>query len=320
MKFSTPILFIIYNRPDTTFKVFQAIRALQPSHLYIAADGPSPGNAEKCAEARRIVDMVDWPCDLKLRFNQQNEGCKHGVSKAISWFFENEEMGIILEDDCLPDPSFFGFCEQMLTTYKDDPAVGHIGGVNFQKNKKRGSGSYYFSKYPHIWGWATWRRAWQLYDPDMHQYRFPESLRIIAGHACCESERFYWWDKFECVVKGKCNTWDYQWLYCLWLHGLKSITPNVNLVTNIGFDGRGTHKPVFSPWFANLPTGTLEEIVHPDSLEIEAIADQFTYRDVFRRFFLSNVLLGLAFYIKKTINEIHPQKTYAKIFPKSAVQ
>ena len=157
----TPVLFLVFNRSDTATQVFEKIRQVRPSRLYVAGDGPREGynEEEKVAKAREIATRVDWPCEVKTLFRDKNLGCAHGCSNAISWFFQHEEKGIILEDDCVPHLDFFTFCENLLDRYAEDERVTVVSGNNFQKGKWRGDASYYFSKFPHIWGWATWRRA-----------------------------------------------------------------------------------------------------------------------------------------------------------------
>ena len=165
--FQTPILFLIFNRPDTTKLVFESIKRIKPAKLYIAADGARKhkvGEDLLCKETRSIIDLIDWECEIKTLLRTENLGCKIAVSSAIDWFFENEEQGIILEDDCLPNESFFNFCEQLLNQFKENKEIMHISGNNFQDGITRGDGSFYFSKYNHIWGWATWKRAWKLYN------------------------------------------------------------------------------------------------------------------------------------------------------------
>jgi hypothetical protein len=181
--FDTPILFLIFNRPDTTQKVFNEIRKIKPRQLFVAADGPRedhPEDKEKCEQTRKIIDQVDWDCEVKTLFRDKNLGCKHAVSGAINWFFKNVEQGIILEDDCLPDQSFFGFCQELLNKYKNNKQIFNISGNNFQDGMWRGDGSYYFSKYFHCWGWATWADRWQNYfDIKMKNYpKFKEEKRI----------------------------------------------------------------------------------------------------------------------------------------------
>ena len=183
-KFNTPILFLIFNRPDTTFKVFEEIRKIKPAKLYIAADGPRPnviGEEEKCTASRNIIKQVDWDCDVKTLFREKNLGCKIAVSSAISWFFENVEEGIILEDDTFPTQSFFWFCQELLDFYRNDSRIMHISGNNFQLGKIRGEGSYYFSKYNHIWGWATWKRAWRFYDVSLNTFPIFVQRKVIKN-------------------------------------------------------------------------------------------------------------------------------------------
>lgn len=170
---STPVLFVVFNRPETTSRVFNSIRNARPARLYVAADGPRAmreGEAQRCVEVRRIASAVDWPCEVRTLFRDENIGCRRSVSGAISWFFEHEPEGIILEDDCLPDASFFSYCATLLERYRIEPRVMAITGNNFQPSMEGYSASYYYSIYNHVWGWASWRRAWALYDADMGQF------------------------------------------------------------------------------------------------------------------------------------------------------
>lgn len=176
--FNTPILFLIFNRPETTEKIFRRIREIQPRRLFISADGPrlnKLNEEKKCAESRKIANGVDWECEVKTHFSERNLGCRLGVSSGINWFFNNVQEGIILEDDCLPDTSFFYFCTALLEHFQNNERIMHIGGVNFQDGRTRGTGSYYFSKLSHIWGWATWKRAWNKYNVDIPHY--PQLLK-----------------------------------------------------------------------------------------------------------------------------------------------
>lgn len=172
-QFDTPILLIIFKRPDTTQIVFDQLRKVKPKTLYVFADGPRKnriGEEEKCKLAREIIESVDWECNIKKNYNEENLGCKKAVSNAITWFFENEEQGIILEDDVVPNKSFFNFTSSLLEHYRYNSKVMYISGNNFLGNKTNVNGSYYFSIYPHIWGWATWRRAWKLFDRDIKDF------------------------------------------------------------------------------------------------------------------------------------------------------
>ncbi len=233
MPLKSPVLFLIFNRPDKTKQVFEAIRQAQPAQLFVAADGARKdklGEQELCEQTREIIKAIDWKCELKTLYRSENLGCKIAVSRAINWFFENVEEGIILEDDCLPNQSFFHFCDTLLNYYRNDERIMHIGGSNFQDGQIRGDGSYYFSMYNHIWGWATWRRAWKYYDIEMFSYNnFVENNKVDCLFNLSR-EKKYWKDIFKRVKENQINTWDYQWTYSIWTNGGLSILPNQNLI------------------------------------------------------------------------------------------
>ncbi len=279
----TPVLFLIFNRPHTTARVFETIRQARPPRLYVAGDGAREnreGEAEKVAKARKIATQVDWPCELKILFREKNLGCKKAVSSAITWFFEQEEQGIILEDDCLPHPDFFRFCEVLLDYYANDERIFVITGNNFQNGQKRGNASYYFSKYNHCWGWATWRRAWEYYQGNIPFWpewsRSEDWLRKIPNRA----ERRYWQKIFNQVYQNKIDTWDYQWTASVWYAGGLTATPNVNLVSNIGFGDDATHTVEINQ-FANLPTSFIGYIIHPNEVIQDIEADTYVFNEVF---------------------------------------
>jgi hypothetical protein len=244
MSEASPVLFIIFRRPETTLPVFQAIRAAKPPKLYISADGPRPGRpgeAELCAQTRAIVQNVDWPCEVKTRFHESNQGIQKGVAGAISWFFSQEEQGIILEDDCLPHPDFFPYCAKLLDRYRSDERVMHIGGVNFQPVASTDAGGYYFSRYNHVWGWATWRRAWDRYRGEFEGL---DRFLIEAGRTGfwdSAREQKYWTRTFAQTRRGEIVTWDYQWKFTLWAEGGLGITPDANLIVNLGFGDGATN-------------------------------------------------------------------------------
>ena len=183
--FSVPILFIVFNRPEVTARVFEMIRKIKPEKLFIAADGPRDtinNEYENTLLVRKIVENIDWPCLINKRYSEKNLGCKIAVSSAITWFFDNVEEGIILEDDCLPNLSFFYFCRDLLERYKNTDRVKVISGTNFLSTHDKAKYDYYFSNFPQIWGWATWKRAWAEYDLQMRDYpRFKRDnkMRII---------------------------------------------------------------------------------------------------------------------------------------------
>lgn len=283
MSLSTPVAFIIFNRPDTTKKVFQAIRQAQPQKLLVIADGPRaerPGEAEKCAATRAVIDLVDWDCEVFTNYSDTNLGCKRRVSSGIDWVFSQVEAAVILEDDCLPAPSFFPFCQTLLEKYRDDDRVVAIGGNNFQNDVSQNSYSYYFSKYNHIWGWASWRRAWQHYDVEMKTLPIFKDLNLIQSICHDPAEQEYWLELFQKAYDGKVDTWDYQWTYACWQQGGISILPSSNLVSNIGFGANATHTANDS-LLADMPVTDIWDINPPPFMLKDSVADQYTFDHVF---------------------------------------
>jgi hypothetical protein len=278
--FHTPILFLIFNRPDTTAKVFERIREIKPEKLFVSADGPrtgKAGEAERCEETRKIIDGVDWECEVHRNFSNENLGCKKGVVKGISWFFENVEEGIIIEDDCILEDSFFTFAGEMLERYKIDERIMHIGAANFQDGKKRGEASYYYSKFCHVWGWATWRRAWKHYDVQIKSFDRFKAENKIAKILPDEKMQAHWIKLFQTVYDNALDTWDFQWVYTVWEQGGMSIIPNVNFVSNIGFGEDATHTVDSAHVLAENQTGKLGEIVHPSEIKQNEEADRYTF-------------------------------------------
>ncbi|MCK5449780.1 nucleotide-diphospho-sugar transferase [Candidatus Pacearchaeota archaeon] len=239
-KLTTPILYLVFNRLDTVKQTFQEIQKAKPQKLFIAADGPRTNEEKKKTDTVRkyILSKIDWDCKVKTLFRNKNLGCRYAVSSAIDWFFENVEQGIILEDDCLPDQSFFRFCQEMLDKYKDNEVVGQICGSNFLKDKFFGE-SYTFSKYGSIWGWATWRRAWKYYDVDLKDYGNFDKIEFEHNLNFLEKK----------LRKNQCkqlrdeggDTWDFQWGIIRFHKGILNIIPKRNLIENIGFGEDGTH-------------------------------------------------------------------------------
>ena len=276
----TAVLFLVFNRPDTTAKVFEAIRKAKPLRLYVAADGPRAnreGEAGKVVKVRKIATAVDWPCEVKTLFRDENLGCKYAVSAGITWFFEQEEQGIILEDDCLPHPEFFGFCATLLDRYANDEQLFQITGQNFQNGIRRGESSYYFSRYNHIWGWASWRRAWQKADMNIRFWPVWKASSGWRGFWPDSVARKYWEKIFDRMYRAEIDTWDYPWTASVWYHGGLTATPNVNLVSNIGFGDDATHTTSKNNTHANLPTQSIGEITHPKSVTQNAVADRWVF-------------------------------------------
>jgi hypothetical protein len=277
----TPVAFLIFNRPDLTSIVFDAIAQAKPKKLLVVADGPRfPEEAVKCRQARAVVERVDWDCEVLTNFSEINLGCKHRVSSGLDWVFSEVEEAIILEDDCLPAPSFFYFCQTLLEHYRDDERIMHISGNNFQFGQSRTEYSYYFSKYSHIWGWASWRRAWKYYDVNIKtwsQYKGLDRLSYICENPC---EQQYWIDIFDRVFNGAIDTWDYQWIYTCWSQSGLSILPDSNLVSNIGFGVDGTHTSNSENRLAKLPLTDIWEIKHPQFFVRHREADNYTFNFV----------------------------------------
>jgi hypothetical protein len=273
----TPVLFLIFNRLETTKKVFEEIRKAKPPKLYIASDGPREykvGELEKVKAVRDyVLNNIDWNCEIKTLFREKNLGCGRAVSEAITWFFENEEMGIILEDDCLPSQSFFWFCEEILKRYKDDMRIWHIGGCNFQDGKKRGEGDYYFSAINHVWGWASWANRWKYYNFELKNIN---DDKFIENYWKGSALR-YWKYMFWKMKKLEIDTWDYQWTFTMWYYKGLAILPNVNLISNIGFGQDATHAIYEDKKVSNL---TIQDLVlnqHPSKIERNTEADIYTY-------------------------------------------
>ncbi|MGI4831781.1 MAG: glycosyltransferase family 2 protein [Janthinobacterium lividum] len=241
----TAVVLIVFNRPTLTRAVFDRIAQARPKQLLVIADGPRPdreGESALCAEVRRIATEVHWECELLLNFAEENMGCRQRVISGLDWAFEQVEEAIILEDDILPDPSFFLFCEQMLERYRGDPRVAMITGFNIAADQLQVPHSYYFSELTHIWGWATWRDAWRHYDPQMISWPAVRDAGMLREIFTEPSALRYWTPILEGMYQGHGpNTWDYQWMYTNLTRRCVSIVPQVNLVRNLGFGLDATH-------------------------------------------------------------------------------
>ncbi len=289
---TSPVLFLTFNRLDTTKKVLEVIKQVKPPKLYLASDGArvnKSGEKEVVESVRNfLLNNIDWQCEVKTLFREQNLGCGKAVSSAINWFFENEEMGIILEDDCLPSISFFRFCDELLIRYKDDERIMHISGDNFQDGISRGDGSYYFSQISHVWGWAAWRRAWKLYDFEMKSLNNFINYKIYKNIWKQNKVQKYWLKQFKNVSLGKIDTWDYQWNYCLIVNNGLSILPNINLVENIGFNSEATHTSN-----SKLKMPSANEIkfplTHPQFFVPDLEADTYTFNKHYQQSLLSKI-------------------------------
>ena len=281
------VLLVVFNRPELTARVFRALREAKPPRLYVAADGPRhgrAGEAERCGEVRRVATSVDWPCQVQTLFRDENLGCKRAVSGAIDWFFAHEEEGIVLEDDVLPVPSFFPYCDELLERFRDDERVGLVSGCNLVSHHYTPRDSYLFTRFPHIWGWASWRRAWKGYDVTMRAWPKCRDSGVLA---CMSSGswRFehYWRRRFDVTHEGYIDTWDYQWVFTLWRLGMVSVAPAVNQTENLGFGADATHTTAVVPVYVrqSLPAPLTFPLRHPPKVQRDITFEQLVDRHVF---------------------------------------
>ncbi len=280
----TPVAFIIFNRSDTTQKVFERIRQAKPPKLFIIADAPRQdrvGEAEKCDSARAIVDSVDWDCEVMTNYSDINLGPRVRISSGIDWVFQHVEEAIFLEHDCLPDLSFFRYCEELLERYRYDNRITFISGDNFQFGRKSTNDSYYFSRCinntPPIWGWATWRRSLQHYDVDLKLWKNIQDddwLDDILGDRQIIE---LWKRRFEAVYENTVDTWDFQWVFACWVQNGLIIQPNVNLVSNIGYGPEAANAKTIISEFANMPVEPMSfPMKHSEFMIRDSKADQYS--------------------------------------------
>lgn len=279
MKDTPPILLVVFNRSESVSKVLSAIRVARPARIYIASDGPRPdveADKERVARTREVVDSgIDWPCRVEKLFHPENLGCGCAVSKAITWFFDQEPEGIILEDDCVPDPSFFPFCSQLLERYRETASIWSVSGDNFHRGRIQYEASYCVSKYFHCWGWASWRRAWDHYPKDFRSYYRDVDLRTLRQLS--DGNRLfhpYWRMVASLCADSVYDTWDYAFLLKSFVEKALHLHPSVNLVRNIGFDEDATHRHGRVKYPRS--SAMTFPLRHPSSLERNRPADALT--------------------------------------------
>jgi hypothetical protein len=303
---NTPVAFFVFNRPSTTKRVFEAIRRARPPKLLVVADGPRPDHpedADRCLAVRAIIQQVDWDCEILLNYSDVNLGCGVRVSTGLDWAFNQVEEAIILEDDCLPHPHFFDFCEILLDQYRYNDKIMHIGGNHHLIGYKNQSLTYdyYFSRYPLIWGWATWRRAWKHYDFKAEYLKaFIDDgwLEKLLGN---KRQTFVWKRNFESLYENF-YTWDYQWILTCWINEGLAIHPTKNLVSNIGFDTASTHTKDSKNLWSALPTKNLTfPIKHPPFTIRDSQADHHLQNTKFDPSKLNRFKMRLR-YLKKLVN------------------
>lgn len=283
----TPVALFIFSRVEATERIFAEIARARPRLLLVVADGPRPGHpgeAERCAAARAVVERVDWDCEVRRNYAGENLGCRRRVASGLDWVFEECEEAVVLEDDCLPHPSFFPFCEELLERYRADESVMAVCGDNYLFGRKRVADSYFFHRTPGGWGWATWRRAWAHYDARMKGWPIlRESGWLSEIHADPRAAR-YWRDTFDRAYEAadEIDTWDYQWVYSVWARGGFAATAAVNLVTNIGWGDSATHTRATVSRLANIPTEPLEfPLRHPPGVEPDPEADRIIFENIY---------------------------------------
>ncbi len=300
MSFDTPVVLIVFNRPHTTQRVFEVISQIRPKQLFIVADAPRanhPTDAENCAKVRSIVEQVNWSCEVYRNYADTNMGCRDRVSSGITWALHIVNEAIILEDDCLANLSFFRFCQEMLDRYRHDMRVMHISGSNFQLGRERSKYSYYFSKFAHIWGWATWSRAWQYYDVEMKLWNFLKETAFLDNLFANKGAVKYWQKNIQKIHDKLVDTWDAQWVLACWMQNGLCIVPKYNLVSNIGF-GLGATHTFWKNIFAELPTKEMEfPLIHPPFMVPNRKADQFIENVMFNRSIISRIRRNLGVWV-----------------------
>lgn len=276
-KCKTPVIMIIFNRADTANAVFEHVRKVQPPKLLLIGDGArqnKQGELEKVLKTREIAQKVDWNCEVLTNFSDENLGCKKRISSGLDWAFSIVDRAIILEDDCKPAETFFRFCDEMLERYKDDERIMMVSGDEQSGSKEQIAESYYFTKHVHIWGWATWARAWQKNDTAMKDWPEINRKKSLAHLFKHHRYNFYWCHYFGVLYENRVNSWAGPWVYSVWKESGLSIAPKTNLITNIGFGKDATHTSGKSI-YAEMQTQELEfPLVHPKYVLADARRDE----------------------------------------------
>ena len=281
---NTPVVLFLFNRPECVRQVFESIRAQQPRKLYLIADGARPNvetDPDLVEAARRVVENVDWKCELSCDFSSRNLGLKKRISSGLNLVFKQESRAIILEDDCVPHPDFFYFCEFMLEAFAEKKEVSVVSGSNFQRGVTRGDSAYYFSKYNHCWGWATWADRWQLFDAELPFLETLLSSDYWVELHPDQTEREYWAEIFARCKRGEINSWAYPWTASVWNARGCTVTPQTNLVSNVGFDDSATHTKGFNRKISALPTSEIGEISLSPEMVVNVEADRHVYLNKF---------------------------------------
>jgi hypothetical protein len=283
MSLATPVALIFHRRPQLLARVCERVAAARPRRLFLIADGPrDERDAAACAAARRVAENVTWPCQVERAYADENLGIRRRISSGLDWLFGRVDEAIVLEDDCLPAPSFFSYCEALLARYRDDERVFGVSGASFQLGRRRTPASYFFSGYCGIWGWAGWARAWRHYDVAMRDWPSWREVGLLESMWRDRRERAYWRWIFDQVHAGRIDTWDYQLFYAMWKQRALFIHPETNLVSNIGFGQGATHTRRRRHALAGRELESPGELAHPAAVFRHAAADRFMFRHVYR--------------------------------------
>ena len=281
---NTPVALIIFNRPDTTNQVLAEIAKAKPSKLYVIADGPRedhPEDVEKCSAAREVIEGVDWKCEVIKNYSDVNLGCGKRPATGISWVFDHVEEAIILEDDCVPHPTFLRFCEELLERFRYDERIMMIGGRSNLYDQERTQYSYYFSRLPSCWGWSTWRRAWRHHDMEINLWPSLRDTSWLLDILSDPVEIEFWRNIFDKAYTGagNVNYWDFQWVFTCWAHNGLTILPTKELVSNIGFGEEATHTKSLNDKRANLPVAEMVfPLKHPPYMVRNREADELRFK------------------------------------------
>ena len=271
----TPVAIFIFNRPNCTEQLVNALAVVKPAHLFVIADGPRNANdIELCKQTRAIIDQIDWPCTIVKRYATSNMGCRESIPSGLNWVFERVDACIILEDDCIPQPSFFPFCQELLSRYQHDERVMTVGGHRSDGPNELGTESYYFSKYPSVWGWATWKEKWAKYDLNMSQWADLKDSKWLDD-VLQNPKAVAYWNRMFNHMKNGLDTWDYALAYSCWLHNGLSIRSRVNMISNVGFGKDATHthqQTVLADMYAK-PIDIKFPLKHPIAISIDKEMD-----------------------------------------------
>ncbi len=283
---TAPVVLTLFNRMDETLQVLEAIRYAKPAMLFLIADAGRTDEEEVECKATRlgIEAAIDWPCEVFKNYASQNMGARLRLSSGITWVFQHVDRAIILEHDCVPHPDFFVFCTELLEQYQDDERIMHIGGNNFLRPNPsvHDESSYYFSQIPHIWGFATWARAWKQYDVSLSLWPQADAESWLANVFTDPAVQDRWTYRFRQYYAGTIESWDGQWAFACFINNGLCINPRVNLVSNIGFGSHALSTKNPENKFANLPTYPLPfPYLHPNMIIPNRAADAYTFAYVF---------------------------------------